>query len=76
MDAHPGEFGQEQAARRYEAQQSCTVKVVNGFVNGSVFGATMSGLSAMARATQLQIGSESAIIFVIESVLRVASRGF
>lgn len=70
MDAHPGEFGQEeQPARRYEAQPSCTVKVVNGFVNGSVFGATMSGLSAMARATQLQIGSESALISVIESVL-------
>lgn len=74
MDAHPGEFRQEQPARRYEGQQSCTVKVANGFVNGSVFGATMSGLSAMARATQLQIGSESAIISLIELVLRVASR--
>lgn len=73
MDAHPGEFRQEQPARRYEAQQSCTVKVVNGFVNGSVFGATMSGLSAMARATQLQIGSEPAIISLIESAFRVAS---
>jgi uncharacterized MAPEG superfamily protein len=35
--------------------QSCSQKVRAGFLSGAVFGASMSGLSAVAQASQLQI---------------------
>jgi len=45
--------------RHQFAEQSCLVKATNGFVSGTVLGATMSGLTGMARATQMQIRSAS-----------------
>ncbi|CAM6046591.1 unnamed protein product [Sphagnum compactum] len=39
--------------------QSCSQKVRAGFLSGAVFGASMSGLSAVAQASQLQISESS-----------------
>jgi hypothetical protein len=39
--------------------QSCSQKVRAGFLRGAVFGASMSGLSAVAQASQLQISESS-----------------
>lgn len=45
------------------ATQTCFSKAANGFVSGTILGATMSGVSGMARATQLQIRSVN-LVFV------------
>lgn len=36
-------------------KKSCRQQMVNGFLSGSLFGASWSGVSAMARTTQLQV---------------------
>lgn len=43
----------------------CSVKATNGFISGTVLGATMSGLTGMARATQMQIRFPAAVRAVI-----------
>lgn len=60
MEEKQGEFRQDYGEfqrHRHSSSQSCLVKASNGFVSGAVLGATMSGLSGMARAAQMQIRS-------------------
>jgi hypothetical protein len=49
--------------------QSCSQKVRAGFLSGAVFGASMSGLSAVAQASQLQIRFPDAVRAVVGSSL-------
>ncbi|CAM6023836.1 unnamed protein product [Sphagnum balticum] len=49
--------------------QSCGQKVRAGFLSGAVFGASMSGLSAVAQASQLRIRFPDAVRAVVGSSL-------
>lgn len=70
------DYGQLQRTERSEmpvgsqlSSQSCFAKATNGFVSGTVLGATMSGLTGMARATQLQIRFPAAVQGVIGATI-------
>ncbi|XP_073392611.1 uncharacterized protein [Physcomitrium patens] len=51
------------------ATQTCFSKAANGFVSGTILGATMSGVSGMARATQLQIRFPAAVQSVVGATI-------
>ena len=74
------DYGQLQRTERSEmpvgsqhSSQSCFAKATNGFVSGTVLGATMSGLTGMARATQLQIRSACSLLLAKQSGISKAA---
>lgn len=60
---------EDQRHLHQSSSQSCLVKATNGFVSGTVLGATMSGLTGMARATQMQIRFPAAVPAVIGATI-------
>lgn len=56
--------------------QSCSQKVRAGFLSGAVFGASMSGLSAVAQASQLQIRWVSSSLIYIYLMMRLWGKYF